>query len=160
MAWPGSPETKYLLESSKASVQLSVMALPSGLEAGIGDAEDLARFLTSSGHFNATMAKPAAFLPNPKDQETSVFRHGKEPSEALWQLGAEYAARDRTLHGAAVFAAGVVRSVGLAIESDEPPDRHAAIRNWPWNSEDPALQKAQQKELAAVLAGTAELARR
>lgn len=134
--------------------------LPSGLEDYVADTEDLARFLTSSSHYNASMAKPAAFLPNPKDRETSVFRHGRDPSEILWRLGLEHAARDRTLHGAAVFTAATVRAIGLAIDTDEPPDRHAAIRQWPWIDDDPALQKAKQKELAAVLASEADLVRR
>ena len=45
--------------------------LPSGLPDLIGDEEDLARFLTQRSHFNAIMAKPAAFLPSRKDRETS-----------------------------------------------------------------------------------------
>jgi hypothetical protein len=58
--------------------------LPSGLEEIAADDEDLARYLTSSSQFNAIMVKPAAFLPNPKDHETSVFRHGSEPRDRLW----------------------------------------------------------------------------
>ena len=63
--------------------------LPSGLPEAIADDEDLARFLTSSGHLSASMgtAKSAAFLPSPKDRETSVFRHGSEPRFGLWSRG-------------------------------------------------------------------------
>ena len=40
--------------------------LPSGLPEHVDDEEEVARFLTQSSQFNATMVKPAALLPNPK----------------------------------------------------------------------------------------------
>jgi hypothetical protein len=60
--------------------------LPSGLSEAIEDDENLARFLTSSSQFNAVMVKPSAFLPNPTDGETSVFRHGSEPRDNSGRL--------------------------------------------------------------------------
>lgn len=128
--------------------------LPSGLPDFVADDEDIARFLTQSSHFNTRVAKPAAFLPNPKDRETSVSRHGREPSDLLWNLGSA-AAGDRTLYGAAIFKAHVARDVGLNLAAAEPPDFHAAIRGWPWLDHDPAEQKAQQKERAILLASAA-----
>jgi len=59
------------------------MTLPSGLPEHVGCDEDVARFLTSSGHYNASAVKPAAFMPNPRNGETSVFRHGAEPMDDL-----------------------------------------------------------------------------
>ena len=130
--------------------------LPSGLPDEIDDKEDLARFLTQSGHFKRILVKPAAFLPNPKDRETSVSRHGRKPQEDLWKLGAEaVAASGRTLYGAAILKAADVRAAGLEVYSDEPPARHAAIRDWPWIDNDLDLQKAQQKEHAVLLASAA-----
>jgi hypothetical protein len=41
--------------------------------------------------------------------------------------------------------------------ADEPPPRHAAIRGWPWIKRDLTLQKAPQKERAAVIASEAAL---
>ena len=67
--------------------------LPSGLPDLVNDEEDLARFLTQKGQFNASMAKPAAFLPYPRDRETSVSRHGREPLGGLWAIGLEAAGR-------------------------------------------------------------------
>ena len=128
--------------------------LPSGLPERIGDEEDLARFLTQSSHFNATMAKPAAFLPNPDGRETSVSRHGCEPLDRLWSIGL-VAAGGRKLYGAAIFKARAVRSAQLEVLADEPPPRHAAIRGWPWIEADPELQKAKQKELAILIASAA-----
>jgi hypothetical protein len=129
-------------------------ALPSGLPEQVGDAEDLARFLTQSSQFNLTMAKPAAFLPSPSSRESSVSRHGKDPLDGLWELGF-LAAGSRTLYGAAIFKAREVRSLDLAVSADEPPPRHAVIRGWPWTDADPELEKAKRKELAARLASAA-----
>lgn len=133
--------------------------LPSGLPDRVGDDEDLARFLTQSSQFNASMAKPAAFLPSPKDRETSVSRHGSEPLESLWALGVQ-AAGGRGLYGAAIFKARAVREAQLEVMADEPPPRHAAIRGWPWDEADPELQKAKQKEMASVIGSQAVLLRR
>jgi hypothetical protein len=133
--------------------------LASGLPDFVADGENLARFLLSSSQFNAQMAKPAAFLPSARGRETSVFRHGSEPRDALWAIG-EHVARNRTLHGAAIVKAGDVRAVSLEVIANEPPPRHAAIRDWPWIDDDPELQKAQQKERAALIASKAVLFRR
>lgn len=133
--------------------------LPSGLLDRVADDEDLARFLTQSNQFNALMAKPAAFLPNPKDRETSVSRHGSEPRARLWTIGIE-AAGSRSLHGAAIFKAATVRLAQLDVEADEPPPRHAAIRGWPWDEADPELQRAKQREMALVIASQAVLLKR
>lgn len=134
--------------------------LASGLPDLVGDDEDLARFLTSSSQFSAQMARPAAFLPSVRDRETSVFRHGSEPHAALWALGDEHAAGHRKIHGAAIVKTGDVRAALLEVIADEPPQRHAAIRGWPWLDDDPELQKAQQKERAVLVASKAVLLRR
>jgi hypothetical protein len=130
--------------------------LSSGLSEIVSDDEDLARFLTQSSQFVATMAKPAAFLPSPKDRETSVSGHGSEPRKVLWQTGIS-AAGTRKLYGAALFKAGAVRAAKLDVLADEPPLRHAVIRGWPRNETDPELQKAQQKEIATMIASQAFL---
>lgn len=132
-----------------------MVVLPSGLNDVVGDDEELARYLTSSSHFNRVMVKPAAFLP--REGETSVFRHGSEPRERLWQLANDYAVGDRTLHGAAIFEARDVRAVLLNVEAIEPPPRHANIIGWPSSSLDPELARAEQKEQALVIAQRARL---
>lgn len=129
--------------------------MPSGLPEQIDDGEDIARFLTQSSHFTSDQVKPAAFLPSSRDQETSVSRHGKDPVERLKTLG-KLAASERALYGAALLKAIGVRGSSLSVSADEPPDYHAVIRNWPVD-DDPALQKAKQKELALQLASLSEL---
>jgi len=106
------------------------------------------------------MVKPSAFLPNPKDKATSVFRHGRRPTESLWDIGINLAAGDRSLHGAAIFKAKHVRSALLEVLAQEPPPRHANITGWPWLEDDPEMGKAERKERAALIARHAELVRR
>ena len=130
--------------------------LLSGLPEYIDDNEDLVRFLTHSSHYNTKMAKPAAFLPDPSSQETSVSRHGREPSDSLYRIGQTAAGTGRNLHAAALFPASAVRSAELDVFADEPPARHAAIRGWPWDS-DTVLRKAAQKERAICIASKAEV---
>lgn len=133
--------------------------LPSGLPEQIDDDEALARFLTSSSQFNTSMVKPAAFLPNPNNGETSVFRHAAESFDALWEIGAAVAG-DRTLHGAAIFKARHVRLAGLEVKAYEPPPRHANIVDWPTAGQDQELIRAQQKERALDIAKYSEFIRR
>ena len=128
------------------------MSLPSGLPEHIDNNEDLARFLTSSGHYNSTAARPAAFLPNPKNGETSVFRHGAEPFEELKSIAQTEVGTERKIHGAAIVKAGVIREAKLEIRAAEPPPRHADIITWPWSEDDPDFAKAEQKALAALIA--------
>ena len=130
----------------------------SGLPEQIGDDEALTRFLTQSSHFNSSMPKPAAFLPNPKYKNTSVFRIGNEQEllRQTWNAGAN---GERTLKGAAVLKVTNVRFIGLDVIAKEPPPAHANIEGWPWLENDPELQKARQLELATQLASAAELVR-
>jgi hypothetical protein len=128
------------------------MSLPSGLPEDVADVEDLARFLTSSGHYNASAVRPAAFLPNPKNGETSVFRHGPEPFEELKSIAQAEVGVGRRIHGAAIVKASVIREAKLEVRAKEPPPRHADIIDWPWSKDDPDYGKAEQKELAALIA--------
>ena len=136
--------------------------LPSGLLEYVDDGEKLARFLISSSQFSSTMVKPSALLPNPKNGETSVFRHGEEPRGRLWEI-AESNLRlpeGRRLHGAAIITAQDVRTEELEVKAEEPPPRHANIIGWPFSSDDPEWRKAEQKEKAVLLASRAILVRR
>ena len=131
--------------------------LPSGLPELVGDEEELMRFLTQSSHFNSTTVKPAAFLPAPSSQETSVFRRAGHTFEELNTLGIKYAAVGRNIHGLAIIKAIDVRMSELEVLATEPPEKHAAIRNWPWLQNDPELQKAKQKDRALLLVSKASL---
>jgi hypothetical protein len=129
-------------------------ALTSGLPEAIGADEDLARFLTQSSHFKARQVQPSAFLPHKASRNTSVMRHGREPMHTLAALG-HIVAGGRALYGAALIRGSHVRSAGLDVVPDEPPERHAVIVGWPWVDDDAEQQKAQQKEKALALASAA-----
>ena len=135
-----------------------MQALPSGLPEIVADDENLSRFLTQGGQFNSFGAKPAAFLPNPKYRNTSVFRLGNEP-DRLRQVWEESTTGGRTLKAAAICRAKDVRAVRLDVLAKEPPPAHANIEDWPWNETDPELQKARQLELAGQLASASEVVR-
>lgn len=134
--------------------------LSSGLPEKIDDNENLVRFLTSRSQFNTIMAKPSAFMPNPNNGETSVFRHDMNPQEALWQIGNERIGAERPLYGAAIFKAKDVRKAELEVLSQEPPPRHANITKWPMQATDPEMRRAECKERAAIIAQHATLLRR
>ena len=103
------------------------------------------------------MVKPAAFLPNRKNGQTSVFRRGERPREELWKLGHEHIGKSRSLHGAGILTAEEIRAASLGIQAEEPPHCHANIVRWPALPDDPDLSKARQKEVAAVLASKSKL---
>jgi hypothetical protein len=85
--------------------------------------EDLARFAWQSNHFKATGATARLFLPY--KGEISVFRHGIEPRDRLWEIGRKTV---KKLYGAAMLKANVVMEFELELISDEGPDRHAIIK--------------------------------
>ena len=134
--------------------------LSSGLSEIVEDEEDLARFLASSDQFNSSGAKPSIFLPNPKDRAKSVFRHGSQPKESLWQIAEEHLVGVRTLYGAAIVKTKHVRSALPDVVAQEPPPRHANIVGWPWSQTDPEMRKAEHIELALVIVRGAEVVRR
>jgi len=130
--------------------------LPSGLPEHVSDDESLARFLTQSSHYTANRVKQDAFMPNRKDNTTSVFRHGAEPRDELVRIAAQ-ALGSRPLRGAAILRAAEVRSAGLDLEATEPPARHANIVGWPIGEEDTSLSKALAKRIALQIARDATL---
>lgn len=135
-----------------------ICVLPSGLPCCVNGEEDLARFLKSKKHFSVTnnTVKHAAFIPNPRDGKTSVFRHSGEPTDALWNIGRISLGEDVPIRGAAFIRAETVRAEHLEVAASEPPPRHANIENWP-SADDPELAKAARKEVAMALASQARL---
>lgn len=83
--------------------------------------EDIARFLTSSSHYNTTAVRPVAFLPNPNNGETSVFRHGAEPLDELKAIAQKELGQERKIHGAAIVKAEVICKAGVDVKAKERP---------------------------------------
>lgn len=133
--------------------------LPSGLPVEVADEETLARFVLSSRNRSWTekdgwRIKPPAFIPDPHD-DLSVSRVGDLPESEIKSYGKPVAEKQgKTLYGAALVSAGLVRSISLEVESDEGPPRHANVVRWPKES-DPKEQKSKRQLLAAELASEA-----
>ncbi len=131
------------------------MALPSGLSELVQDEEAISRFLTSSSHFNATVVKPPAFIPNPKNGRLSVARHSAEPLEESERMAKEDFKLPKAI-GVAVLEAKEFRKLELDFEADDTPPRHADVIGWTWREDDPEFGKSERKLKAAVLAQKAE----
>ena len=92
------------------------MTLLSGLPEVIDDSEPVARFLTQRSHIANGIVTAAAFLPNPKDRETSVFRAVNLPRTEMWPHGV-LAAGQRTLYGAVFLKAHAAQAANLRVVS-------------------------------------------
>ena len=93
-------------------------------------AEILARYIYFRNQYRPSdnTVKYSAFMP-PADKRLSVFRTSGLSEDAIWELGGFL--RTQSLLGRADIAAAVVSDVGLAIEADDIPHRHANIVGWP-----------------------------
>lgn len=97
--------------------------------------EKLSRFILSKRHFVISdyRVKHAAFLPNPKTGDTSVFRTSHVPDSEIWVIGDREVGikRGKKVLGRAEIDASAVLSEGLQISPSEPPEKHANICVWP-----------------------------
>ncbi len=94
-----------------------------------------ARYLVDRKHFSPENArvKARALHPARRDHKTSVFRVDGLSERHIWELGDAHVARARDkplLARADLFVRQVAR-VGLRVEAQEPPPRHANISGWP-----------------------------
>ncbi len=90
----------------------------------------------------------AAFMPNPKSGETSVFRISGISDREVWEIGDREVGlrRDKPVLGRADIGASFVITKGLNVVPSEPPIRHANIVGWP---EEKSEQRLVALELAA-----------
>lgn len=118
--------------------------------------ETLSRFVLKKDWFRSSdnSVKFAAFLPNPKNGETSVFRITGISDKEIWHIGDREVAKDpnRPILGRADISASNVVEKGLEILPREPPERHANIVGWPG-------EKSKQKLIALELAAEAHFYR-
>jgi hypothetical protein len=112
--------------------------------------EPVARCLTQSNHYNrpSDRVTERAFLPAP-DKTTSVFRVDGLSEAQIWQLADTHIVNipdGRPVYGTGTIRAQVVEDVGLRLDPDDDPPRHAAIVGW---SEDKHDWKSRAQRLAA-----------
>jgi hypothetical protein len=116
--------------------------------------EPLSRFLTSErSHFNRTkgVVKKSAYMPA-RDGETSTFRtEGLAPPQ-IWAIAEEFVAASlaKPVLGRGETTVADVTAVGLTVNPDNDPPRHAGIRGWP-------EEKHEKMVLAQELAKVATL---
>lgn len=130
--------------------RVSIHSRPRG---PISEAESIARFLTHERHFSATkgVVKAGGFMP-PPDLATSVFRTAGLSEARVWGMGQAYVRgyEGRGPLARADLVALEIITVGLRLQPDDVPPRHAGIVGWP-------LEKEAQKDLALELAARATL---
>jgi hypothetical protein len=109
--------------------------------------------------FATSYIKPSAFMPRPAKQterlETSVFYIGDLKNvreDAIWQLALDHVLPhcppNKKLYGRADIDDSDIEKVGLSIERDDTPPRHANIIDW-------SAMKEDNKEKALMLANVA-----
>ena len=112
------------------------------------------RYLHQEGHFAASSGrvKPRAFHPAREDHKTSVFRIAGLSERKVWLLGdlRVTAALKRKILARADVLVTHVQSVGLQVQPDEPPPRHANITGWA-SEKDRWMSEAQELALLATL---------
>lgn len=109
--------------------------------------EPLTRYTFSRSELSNARPRPSAFLPNPKNGKTSVFRTLGLAAAQIWRIGIEIVGskRGKAPVAYATFSASVPLSLGLSVEPEVSLHRrHADLCNWP-------AEKERQKEIANEL---------
>lgn len=106
--------------------------------------ETLARYLYSKNNYRSSdlTVKYSAFMP-PEDKRLSVFRISELTENDVWSIGVNL--RPQPLLGRADIKALYVSEIGLLIDADDIPQRHANIIGWP---EEASAIKLKAVELA------------
>ena len=116
--------------------------------------EVTSRYLPQSGHYAASngRVKPRAFHPAPSDHKTSLFRVQGLAERQIWELGDAYVILPpgNALRARAELSVSQITSVGLRVESAEPPPRHANIVDWPVEKHE-WMSRAQELAAKAML---------
>ena len=116
----------------------------------ITQSEVLSRFIMQANWYRLSdnRVRYAAFMPNPKNGETSVYRISGISDREVWEIGDREVGlkRDKPILGRADIGASFIIMKGLNVVPSEPPVRHANIVGWP---EEKSEQRLVALELAA-----------
>ncbi len=118
--------------------------------------EILSRFVVSNRWIRAdNTVRHTAFLPNPKNGETSVFRISGITDNEIWAIGEREVVpiQNKPILGRANIETSIVISKVLKVIPSEPPEKHADITGWP-------EEKSEQKQIALELAAGSEFHKR
>ena len=103
-----------------------------------GSAGLLARFALYRDRLKAGGAARKLFEPDPQGN-LSVFSIDGLPHDIVREIGRDVATRHpnaRRLYGWAEIGKADVESVGLSVDRDDNPPRHANVTGWPERRED------------------------
>jgi hypothetical protein len=119
--------------------------------------ETLSRFVLQKNWYRSSdnTVRHAAFMPNPNNGKTSVFRIYDLFEKEVWEIGDREVASKlgKPVLGRADIGASNVMAKGLMVLPSEPPERHANIVGWP-------EEKSGQKLIALELATEAHFHKR
>ncbi len=114
--------------------------------------EILSRFIMQTNWYRLSdnCVRYAAFMPNPRNGETSVYRISGISDREVWEIADREVGlrRDKPILGRADIGTSFVITKGLNVVPSEPPIRHANILGWP-------EQKSEQRLVALELAAEA-----
>ncbi len=117
----------------------------------ISSSENLTRYIFQKKYYRPSnnTIKYNAFLPNPNNGDTSVFRISNLSDNEIWNIGKNIR-YDKIVIGRADIIASIVLSKNLKIIPSEPLRHHADISDWPNN-------RSEQIMIATELAEEAKL---
>jgi hypothetical protein len=110
----------------------------------VSDTEPLTRYVFSRSELSGAKPKPSAFLPNPRNGKTSIFRTLGLIADQIWQIGNKVVGskRGKTAVAYASFSASIALQFKLTVKPEiSLHRRHADLDNWP-------TEKERQKEIA------------
>lgn len=94
----------------------------------------VARYVYYKSHIRSSnkTVKYAAFLPNPKDNKTSVYRVSGLSEDKIWDIAACHVSQNQEnpLQGRADLNVSDIVKSKLSVIPNEPPYRHADITDW------------------------------
>ncbi len=121
----------------------------------LADRDRTTRYIFSrsdyAGPEGGLYVKARAFLPNPNDGCTSMFRTEVLDENHVWTIGDAVArGSTRTLRARADVAFSVIRSQPLEVDPNNDPPGHFDVKGWP-------LDKEVRKHIAQEIAAEARL---
>ncbi len=118
----------------------------------INPLEDLTKFIFNKSQFSSSnkRVKYSVFIP-PSNRRLSVFRVVGLSETAVWEIGNDVGTeRELTLLARADIKVSSVTKIGLEIDADDIPPRHANIVGWPAEDSEIKLRAMELAEKAKL----------
>lgn len=118
----------------------------------ISFSEDLSKFIFNNSQFSSQnkRVKYSVFIP-PRNKRLSVFRIAELSENEVWEIGnAVGIERNLKLLARADIKVSSVTKIGLGIDADDIPPRHANIVGWPDEDSEIKLKALELAEKAQL----------